>query len=131
MPLAYPAGLAGVARDGWQRFLDILTKDVERRAPAPDPLPLVVQHVAKHFGGLVVLDDVSIEVGKDEIVGLIGPNGAGKTTLMNVISGDLRCDAGTVKVFGHDVTTHAPELRSHFGLGRNYQDANLFPGLTI
>ena len=86
--------------------------------------------VAKRFGGLVVLNGVDIEVGPGEVVGLIGPNGAGKTTLMNVISGDMPCDAGTVSVFGRDVTGLAPEYRAHLGLGRNYQEAALFPGLT-
>ena len=63
-------------------------------------------------------------------MGLIGPNGAGKTTLMNVISGELDGDAGSVSIFGREVTRLSPEYRAHFGLGRNYQEAKLFPGLT-
>jgi ABC-type branched-subunit amino acid transport system ATPase component len=90
----------------------------------------VVRDVDKRFGGLVALAEASLEVRPGEIVGLIGPNGAGKTTLMNVISGHLRCEGGSVCVFGHDVTALAPEFRAHYGLGRNYQDAKLFPGLT-
>ena len=131
MPLAYPAGLAGVVRDAWQRLLDRLATTVTTDRPAEELRPLLVEGVAKRFGGLQVLTDVDIDVRPGEIVGLIGPNGAGKTTLMNVISGDLRNEAGSVRVFGRDVTTLAPELRAHFGLGRNYQEAKLFPGLTV
>jgi ABC-type branched-subunit amino acid transport system ATPase component len=73
---------------------------------------------------------VSIEVGPGEVVGLIGPNGAGKTTLMNIISGDLPGDAGTVCVHGRDVSDLPTYFRAHLGLGRNYQDATLVAGLT-
>jgi ABC-type branched-subunit amino acid transport system ATPase component/ABC-type branched-subunit amino acid transport system permease subunit len=129
IPLFYPAGLAGVARERWERFLEGL-RPVVPQAEETAELPLVVRDVDKHFGGLVVLAGVSLEVRPGEIVGLIGPNGAGKTTLMNAVSGHLRCDGGTISVFGHDVTALAPEFRAHYGLGRNYQDAKLFPGLT-
>jgi ABC-type branched-subunit amino acid transport system ATPase component/ABC-type branched-subunit amino acid transport system permease subunit len=130
IPLSYPAGIAGAVREAWQRFLNHVARAVDRTPTSAPQVPLAVNHVAKRFGGLVVLDDLSIEVQQGEIVGLIGPNGAGKTTLMNVISGNLRCEEGTVEVFGRDVTHLAPEYRAHFGLGRNYQDAQLFAGLT-
>jgi ABC-type branched-subunit amino acid transport system ATPase component len=130
MPLAYPAGLAGIARNAWERFLARVAASVDRRAAGADERPLVVSHVSKRFGGLVVLDDVAVDVGAGEIVGLIGPNGAGKTTLMNVISGDLAAEAGSVRIFGREVSAMAPEFRAHLGLGRNYQEATLFAGLT-
>jgi ABC-type branched-subunit amino acid transport system ATPase component/ABC-type branched-subunit amino acid transport system permease subunit len=130
IPIFNPRGLAGAARDAWQRFVDSMEPPAhgDREEGAADPL--VVRGITKRFGGLVVLDGVSMDVRRGEIVGLIGPNGAGKTTLMNAISGNLRIDGGSVHLFGHDVSTLAPEFRSHFGLGRNYQDAKLFPGLT-
>ena len=130
-PLSYPAGLAGVGRDAWQKILNRIALAESRRDNAPDPRPLTVDGVVKRFGGLDVLRGVSIDVQPGEIVGLIGPNGAGKTTLMNVISGNLDADDGVVAVFGRDVTQLAPEFRSHFGLGRVYQEAKLFPGLTV
>jgi ABC-type branched-subunit amino acid transport system ATPase component/ABC-type branched-subunit amino acid transport system permease subunit len=130
MPLAYPGGLAGVARGWWQRFIDGIATSVDRVAATEDERPLVVSGVSKHFGGVTALDAVHIEVRPGEVVGLIGPNGAGKTTLMNVISGDLPSDVGTVRVFGRDVTALPSYFRAHLGLGRNFQDATLFAGLT-
>ena len=130
MPLLYPEGLAGLVRNGWQRFIDRVAAAVST-AEEPDERPLVVAGVVKRFGPSIVLDDVGIEVGRGKIVGLIGPNGAGKTTLMNVIFGDLSAEGGDVSIFGRNVTRLAPEYRAHLGVGRNYQEATLFPGLTI
>src|SRR5437764_1001396 len=83
------------------------------------------------FGGQKALDGVSVEVREGEIVGLIGPNGAGKTTLLNVASGMLGADGGKVIVGGVDVSEYPPELRATYGLGRSFQQASLFPGLTV
>ncbi|MFN2536806.1 MAG: ATP-binding cassette domain-containing protein, partial [Mycobacteriales bacterium] len=130
MPLAYPGGLAGVARNRWQRFLDSLAASVARSSPEPDEPPLVVSSVTKHFGSLLVLDGIDLEIRPGEVVGLIGPNGAGKTTLMNLICGEMPCDSGTVSLYGRDLTTLPPHFRAHLGLGRNYQEAALFAGLT-
>ena len=94
-------------------------------------LPLLVSEVAVHFGGIAALDGVTIEVRPGEIVGLIGPNGAGKTTLMNVISGVLRPDRGSVLLFGHEVARRPPDVRARYGLARSFQDASLFAGLTV
>jgi ABC-type branched-subunit amino acid transport system ATPase component len=96
--------------------------------PAP---PLEVEGVRVSFGGLRALDDVSIHVGRREIVGLIGPNGAGKTTLLDVVTGVLRPGAGTVRLDGRDVSGLPSDLRAAFGLGRAFQDATLFSGLTV
>jgi branched-chain amino acid transport system ATP-binding protein len=83
------------------------------------------------FGGIRAVEGVSIEVLDKEIVGVIGPNGAGKTTLFDLISGFTPLLDGTVEVGGHDVTTSAPHLRAAVGLGRSFQDARLFPELTV
>jgi len=93
--------------------------------------PLVVEKLAVNFGGIAALDEVGIVVGPGEIVGLIGPNGAGKTTLMNAISGALRPDCGSVRLFGHEVAGRPPEVRARYGLARSFQDASLFAGLTV
>ena len=131
MPLLYPTGVAGMSQRAWERLLRHLDDATGRWRPKEQPAPLVVTDVSVHFGGVRALDAVALEVHPREIVGLIGANGAGKSTLLNVISGQLRADTGSVLVNGHDVTPLAPELRSGFGLGRTFQDAKLFPGLTV
>ena len=83
------------------------------------------------FGGLQVLDDVSIHVGAGEVVGIIGPNGAGKTTLFDLLSGYTAADAGTVHLDELDITNLAPDARARLGLGRAFQSARLFPPLTV
>jgi ABC-type branched-subunit amino acid transport system ATPase component len=98
---------------------------------APQVQPLVVADVRVHFGGIAALQDAAIEVRAGEIVGLIGPNGAGKTTLMNVVSGVLRPDQGSVQLFGHEVARRPPDIRARYGLARSFQDASLFAGLTV
>jgi ABC-type branched-subunit amino acid transport system ATPase component/ABC-type branched-subunit amino acid transport system permease subunit len=100
-------------------------------APVAGSLPLVVTDVAVHFGGIAALRNATIEVAAGEIVGLIGPNGAGKTTLMNTISGVLRPDRGSIRLFGHEVARRSPDIRARYGLARSFQDASLFAGLTV
>ncbi len=99
--------------------------------PVTGKLPLVVNGVAVSFGGIAALGGAAIEVGVGEIVGLIGPNGAGKTTLMNAISGVLRPDRGSIRLFGHEVAGRTPDIRARYGLARSFQDASLFAGLTV
>ena len=84
-----------------------------------------------HFGGIVAVADVTVEVRPGEIVGLLGPNGAGKTTLFDVLSGQLRPTAGRVLIDGDDVTALRPEERALLGLGRSFQEARLFPEMLL
>jgi ABC-type branched-subunit amino acid transport system ATPase component len=92
---------------------------------------LRIDGVSKAFGGIQALDNVALEVRPGEIVGLIGPNGAGKTTLMNVISGAVRVDTGSIRIGDREVARLSPEGRASCGLGRSFQDAALFRGLTV
>ncbi|MEA3056016.1 MAG: branched-chain amino acid transport system ATP-binding protein livF [Actinomycetota bacterium] len=87
--------------------------------------------VVKRFGGITAVNDVDLQVRDGEIVGLIGHNGAGKTTLMDCISGFLDIDGGRVSLRGNEVTSWAPHERARGGLGRSFQDALLFPSLTV
>ena len=87
--------------------------------------------VSVSFGGIRAVDNVSLSVLPGEIVGIIGPNGAGKTTLFDLISGFTRSDGGRVMLGGHDVTRAGPSRRARLGLGRSFQDARLFPAMTV
>jgi ABC-type branched-subunit amino acid transport system ATPase component/ABC-type branched-subunit amino acid transport system permease subunit len=97
-------------------------------APAP---VLECRSVTKRFGGVNALTDVDLRVAPGEIVGLIGQNGAGKTTLMDCISGFHELDDGAVVFRGVDVTRWAPHERARGRLGRSFQEARLFPSLTV
>ncbi len=87
--------------------------------------------VTVRFGGLVAVDDVAMEVGAGEVVGLVGPNGAGKSTLFAVLSGLLIPAAGTVQLDGHDISGSRPQERARRGLSRTFQHPQLFGGLTV
>jgi ABC-type branched-subunit amino acid transport system ATPase component len=92
---------------------------------------LECRDVVKRFGGITAVDHVNLQVRDGEIVGLIGHNGAGKTTLMDCISGFLEVNGGHVLLRGREVTELAPHERARGGLGRSFQDALLFPSLTV
>jgi ABC-type branched-subunit amino acid transport system ATPase component/ABC-type branched-subunit amino acid transport system permease subunit len=98
----------------------------------PDqPSALVARGVTVRFGGITALDQVDLEVRPGEIVGLIGANGAGKSTLLDVISGHRAPVEGRIALGDEDVTGLGAEARPHRGLSRTFQDAHLYPGLTV
>jgi ABC-type branched-subunit amino acid transport system ATPase component/ABC-type branched-subunit amino acid transport system permease subunit len=98
---------------------------------APDVTTVLrAEGLTVRFGVRAVLDDVSIDVHRSEVVGLIGANGAGKSTLMNAIGGYVRSH-GTVELFGREVTRMRPYRRAALGLGRTFQDAALYGDLTV
>ncbi len=74
---------------------------------------------------------VDLDLAPNEIVGVIGPNGAAKTTLFDLISGFTAADAGRVSLHGLDLGGRPPSHRARAGLGRSFQDARLFAGLTV
>ncbi len=86
--------------------------------------------IAKRFGGLAALDDVSLRVGQKEIFGLIGPNGAGKTTLFNVLTGVYRPDAGSVTFRGESIGGCKPHRIAELGIARTFQNIRLFANMT-
>ncbi|HVW82289.1 MAG TPA: branched-chain amino acid ABC transporter permease/ATP-binding protein [Mycobacteriales bacterium] len=155
--IRFPSGIGGAAQSYWQRWLDrragtaaaalpdqpVATPEARDDAfAAPSParpdeadtavLALEVHELSVSFGGIVALNRPSIEVRRGEIVGLIGTNGAGKTTLMNVITGMLRSQGGSVKLFGDEVLDLPTDIRAAgFGLARSFQDATLFGSLTV
>jgi branched-chain amino acid transport system ATP-binding protein len=94
-----------------------------------EPL-LRVEGLAKHFGGVIASDDISLEVAAGELHAIIGPNGAGKTTLIGQLAGEIAPDAGRVLFASHDITRLATPRRSALGLARSFQITSLFPEFT-
>jgi len=92
---------------------------------------LEIKNLCKSFGGIKVTQDVSFSVKPGERRLIIGPNGAGKTTLFNQISGELKPDSGSIKVFGEDLTFQPVHRRAHAGVSRTYQIITLFPKDTL
>ena len=86
--------------------------------------------IHKRFNALVVLDDVSFQMGAGEAVGIVGPNGAGKTTLLSVLAGAFQPSAGTVRFKGEDVTSLSAARRCRLGLVRTHQIPKPFSGMT-
>jgi ABC-type branched-subunit amino acid transport system ATPase component/MFS family permease len=87
--------------------------------------------LSRSFGGIRAVNGVSFEVAPREIVGMIGPNGAGKTTIFDLISGFTSLDSGRVWLGEHDISELRPSARARRGLGRSFQDARLFPDMTV
>jgi branched-chain amino acid transport system ATP-binding protein len=95
-------------------------------------MPLLALHnVSKSFGALKVTDGITLSVEPGETLGILGPNGAGKTTIFNLISGDVRVDAGRVEYDGRNVTALAPHQRCRAGIGRSYQVPQPFGAMTV
>jgi len=92
---------------------------------------LEVQSISRRFAGVVAVDEVDLRVEEGQILGIIGSNGAGKTTLFDLCSGFLAGDSGHVLLDGHDVTDLGAAGRAERGLGRSFQDARLFPSMTV
>jgi branched-chain amino acid transport system ATP-binding protein len=92
---------------------------------------LEVDDLSRRFGGLKAVEALSLQVGKGEIVGLLGPNGSGKTTALNLISGALKPDRGSVKLGGME-TAGAPNFKvARLGIARTYQLVRLFKTMSV
>ena len=87
--------------------------------------------VSRSFEGVRALREVTLTLGRGEVVGLIGPNGAGKSTLVNVLSGFDRPDAGSVELDGQDITRWSPHRRGRKGLARTFQHTHAFRSLSV
>lgn len=92
---------------------------------------LEVDGLQKRFGGISAVNGVSFDLHPGQVLGVIGPNGAGKTTVFDLLSGFERPDGGSIVFKGVDVTRMGPDGRARRGLGRSFQDARLFPSLTV
>jgi branched-chain amino acid transport system ATP-binding protein len=88
---------------------------------------LLIENLRKRFGGLVVTDGVTLEIGPGELHAVIGPNGAGKTTLIHQISGTLSPDDGRILLNGTDIIGLPPNDRAKLGLARSFQITSVLP----
>jgi branched-chain amino acid transport system permease protein len=108
---------------------------VDELEPAEEPgigeVIVECRNVAKHFGGVHALDDVSLEIRSGELIGLVGPNGSGKTTLVNLLSGTFRATRGQILFDGKDITRLAPHQIAHVGMARTYQIPKPFTSMTV
>ncbi|HEY8579748.1 MAG TPA: ATP-binding cassette domain-containing protein, partial [Beijerinckiaceae bacterium] len=102
------------------------------REPPPRGAPVLsLDRVRKQFGGLVAVDDVSLNVRAGEIVGLIGPNGAGKSTTFNLVAGALGLTSGAVTFLGEPVAGLPPRAMAARGLGRTFQHVKVLPEMSV
>ena len=92
---------------------------------------LEVQGVTKRFGGLVAVNQVSLEVNEGEIFSVIGPNGAGKTTFFNLLTGIYTPDEGRILFLGQDITGSTPHKAAKLGIARTFQNIRLFGAMTV
>jgi branched-chain amino acid transport system permease protein len=142
--IAFPAGLAGAIGALFDRIASRGRKS-EAVSVAPDPASLAhleqaappetiileVRGASRAFGSLRAVNDVSFAVAGGSITALIGPNGAGKTTLFNLIGGYQPLDAGTVSFFGERIETLLPDEIALRGIGRTFQNLQLFDNMTV
>jgi len=100
-------------------------------ADAPSvPAVMQVDHVVKAFGGLVAVNDVSLDIPRHGIVSIIGPNGAGKTTLFNMLTGLYKPTSGRILLGERDITRTRPDIITKLGVARTFQNIRLFGAMT-
>jgi branched-chain amino acid transport system ATP-binding protein len=92
---------------------------------------LELEGLSKSYGALKVIDDLDVHLDEGEALGVVGPNGAGKTTMLHLAAGQLRPDAGRVRLDGRDVTGLPARARCQLGLARTYQVPQPFTGMTV
>jgi branched-chain amino acid transport system ATP-binding protein len=92
---------------------------------------LQIRHLAKSFGGVKAVDDVSFDLPVGQLLALLGPNGAGKSTCFNMINGQIRADQGSIRFDGHELTRMQPRDIWRLGVGRTFQMAATFSSMTV
>ncbi len=138
--IAFPRGFAGVIGDVAGRAMgrpaerprtEIVAEPAPAAVAAGPPMALSLAGAAKSFGNLRAVADVGFEVRAGSITALIGPNGAGKTTLFDLVTGHAALDAGSIRAGGREIGRAMPDEIARFGIGRTFQNLQLFPNLTV
>jgi branched-chain amino acid transport system ATP-binding protein len=101
------------------------------RLPEPAEHALEADALIRRFGGVVAVDSVSFRIARGELIGLIGPNGSGKTTLVNLVTGALAPNSGTIRLDGRMMNGRRPHEFARSGIGRTFQVPRLFQRLTV
>jgi ABC-type branched-subunit amino acid transport system ATPase component/ABC-type branched-subunit amino acid transport system permease subunit len=111
----------------------LLVADPHKRIPPSAEAPSILEcnGVRKSFGGIAAIQDISLTLRDGEILGLIGHNGAGKTTFFDCVSGFLALDGGRIRLGGVDIDSWPGYMRAAAGIGRTFQEARLYPSLTV
>jgi branched-chain amino acid transport system ATP-binding protein len=102
----------------------------ERETAASTPAVMRLEHLVKEFGGLVAVNDVSLDVPLHSIVSIIGPNGAGKTTLFNMMTGLYKPTSGRITLRDRNITRARPDVITKRGVARTFQNIRLFGAMT-
>ena len=92
---------------------------------------LHIDHLTMRFGGVVAVNDLSMDINRGEIVALIGPNGAGKTTAFNMVTGVYTPTSGKITLMGQDITGRRPDEITKLGIARTFQNIRLFSSMTV
>ena len=129
-----PDGAAGLARRAFgaarPRRVRLQTAETRAQTLASGPL-LEVSGLARGFGSLAVLRDIDLRVSAGELLSIVGPNGAGKTTFMRCVSDGLEPFHGIIKIAGVSIAGMPPDRVAALGVGRKFQVASIFEGLTV
>ena len=119
---------AGAGSTGGTTVPAVAARETASEAAVP---VLVAEDLRKSFGGIKAVNGAHFRLHQGEILGLIGPNGAGKTTIFDLVSGILDLDHGRLEFLGTDITDWGADRRAGAGLGRSFQDARIFPSMTV
>ena len=92
---------------------------------------IAARGVTRRFGGLTALDNIDLDIPKGIVQAIIGPNGSGKTTLLNALSGASHADAGSIRIYGHEIFRFKPHRIARLGLARTFQNIRIFDGLSV
>lgn len=130
-PVPKPDPVADMTHDGVDMATLRRQGDTEHGTPQVGAEVLSAQGLTKRFGGVVAVNDITLDLHAGEVLAVIGPNGAGKSTLVNLLSGNLKPTSGSIQMNGEDVTTAPAHVMARQGLARTFQTPCLFEDMSV